>query len=104
MMTSTTRFFYLFGCWLLIGFFAVCANLCASTVTGWDFEDNTLQGWTNVLTSTTGPMEYKAMVESEGVSGSTWDPLGYDSTLNPNVHMAGVIRILSNNSAFIDFC
>lgn len=43
-----------------------------ATITGWDFEDQTLQGWTNVLSSTTGPITYD--IRTASGSGS-WRPL-----------------------------
>lgn len=80
------------GPFLFIGCILAGWNLRAATITGWDFDDGTLQGWTNVSTSTatTGPTHFVAMLESQGVSGGAWDPLGYHATQNPNAYMVGV--------------
>jgi len=51
----------------------------AATITGWDFEDGTLQGWTNVSTSTTGPMNFAPLSGTPGSGVAGWDPLGFNS-------------------------
>jgi hypothetical protein len=44
-------------------------------ITGWDFEDGTLQGWTNVSVSTTGPLQYAP--QTNNPPDVAWEPLGY---------------------------
>ncbi len=60
---------------LTLMMFPVLASESRAAITGWDFEDGTLQGWTNVLTSTTGPLRYATQTNNPPTVG--WEPLGY---------------------------
>src|SRR5690606_15252909 len=65
---------------LLLGMVATLllqASLAHGAITGWDFQDGTLQGWTNVSVSTTGPLQYTAQTNGGDV---TWLPWGYRTT------------------------
>lgn len=50
----------------------------ATTVTGWDFDDGTLQGWTLASASSIGPTGFDAVSRTFNGSGvQSWDPIGY---------------------------
>jgi hypothetical protein len=52
----------------------------AAPITGWDFEDGTLQGWTLASASSIGPTGYMAQAKWNATPSPTaWDPLGYNS-------------------------
>ena len=77
---STTRFL----CMILsvaLGLSCCTVTVHATTITGWDFEDGTLQGWTMASTSTIGPTGYAATGKTDEppLPETFWDPLGYNS-------------------------
>jgi hypothetical protein len=64
----------------VIGIFHVTATVNSAPITGWDFEDGTLQGWTLASASTIGPTGYMAQAKWNATASPTaWDPLGYNS-------------------------
>lgn len=75
----------------------------AGAISGWDFDDGTLQGWTNVLTSSdsTGPQEYE--VRSDPGSGS-WRPLGANSlgTSSGNESKMAAVTPFGNRDRYQD--
>lgn len=73
----------------------------SAAVTGWDFETGTLQGWTNVQESTTGPLRYYVTADPVGDAGGTvgggdWRPHGYTDTSG---YMAAVEAFFSRDQA-----
>jgi hypothetical protein len=68
-----------FCCFLLYALTTLIVPLPSSVAapfTGWDFEDGTLQGWSNVSTATVGPTQYIALTDNDVFSATAWKPLG----------------------------
>jgi len=65
----------------VIGICQITANVYAAAITGWDFEDGTLQGWTLASASTIGPTGYAAVGKTDEppLPETFWDPLGFSS-------------------------
>jgi hypothetical protein len=68
----------------VVGPIVVAADVRSAPITGWDFEDGTLQGWTLASASSIGPTGYMAQAKWNATPSPTaWDPLGYNS-YNPD--------------------